>query len=94
MIRETIVNGLLSFSLAFTAIVVKGQHVARVEQSDLPRVSLCELVRNPQLYDKRVVHLKAIYAVSYEWVLLYDCECRKRESYLYPVIAGDTDESS
>lgn len=65
------------------------------EQKSTPEilnVSLCQLVSDPQLYDNKLVRLEAIYAVSFEWVLLYDCECSKRESYIYPIVEGDTDE--
>lgn len=62
--------------------------------SEVLNVSLCQLVSDPQVYDRKLVRLNAIYAVNFEWVLLYDCKCIKRDSYIYPIIAGDTDELS
>src|SRR3954468_24929578 len=46
------------------------------------------------MYDKKVVRLKVIYAVNFEWVLFYDHRCTKEEGDIYPDIAGDSEEKS
>ena len=40
-----------------------------------PQVTLCELVRNPALYDGKEVTVRATYKYGFEWQMLYCLDC-------------------
>src|SRR5437879_4212512 len=40
-----------------------------------PSVRYCDLLRNPSIYDKKEVRIKAIFRVGYEWEELYCPDC-------------------
>jgi hypothetical protein len=79
--------------LSFTTPALPEQEKSR-SLNKIPTVSLCELVRNPQKYDKEVVRLEGVYSVGWEWVLLYDLNCRGKNRFILPIVAGDTEEAS
>jgi hypothetical protein len=43
----------------------------------IPTVAYCDLIRNPELYDQKVIRVKAIYRYGYEWSELYCGDCLK-----------------
>lgn len=55
-------------------------------------VSFCDLVRQPKLYDRKIVRVKAIYRYGFEWSELYCLGCR--EAGIIWVELGDSFESN
>jgi hypothetical protein len=59
----------------------------------IPTVRFCDLVARPELYDNKVVRVRASYLANFESAMFYDLKCNDRENYVEPTLACDTDES-
>jgi hypothetical protein len=46
-----------------------------VELSKIPTVTYCDLIRQPVLYDRKVVRVRAVYYTAFEKMYLYDERC-------------------
>jgi hypothetical protein len=58
-------------------------------------VTFCDLVRNPEKYTGRVVTVRALYRVGFEWSELYCPECRNQRAWLeFPYDMDDLDKAS
>src|SRR4051812_26867116 len=89
-----IINILTELLLVLFAQLPLPEVVAHRSQStsnNLPTVSICALVREPDLYDRKLIRLDAIYAVNFEWVVLYDPRCTGNKHFLYPEIEESGD---
>src|SRR5713226_1071230 len=42
---------------------------------EVKTVPFCDLIRNPKLYDQKIVRVTAIYRYGYEWSQLYCLDC-------------------
>ena len=47
--------------------------------TEIPTVSFCDLVRNPKLYDGKVVRVSAFYRIGFEWSQMYCADCAERD---------------
>jgi len=73
--------GFVLFLLAF-ALFSPWQQGGRVKETPpteakTPAVSYCELVRNPEKYDRKQVRTQATYRYGFEWSELYCLDCLK-----------------
>lgn len=60
--------GLLAF--AVTMVPMRSRH-----DDKYTTVAYCDLVRNPERYDQKLVRVSAVYRYGYEWSELYCLEC-------------------
>ena len=51
------------------------QKSGRSAAAGVPTVAFCDLVNNPELYDGKVVRVRAFYRVGFEWSQMYCAEC-------------------
>jgi hypothetical protein len=78
-----------NWAVNITQINLQQDKVATVEPGDIPQVDLCELVRNPEKYDKKIVRVKAVLVGSHAVVVdggedyLYSPSCSERESAIF-----------
>jgi hypothetical protein len=62
--------------------------------SEVPTVSFCKVIHNPELYDGKVVRIQAIWFQNFEWSWLYAYgldTCDSRKNFIRPFLdcAGD-----
>jgi hypothetical protein len=74
--------------LCVMALAVTGnaqrRHKPRTKpSSNVPTVAFCELIRHPELYDKRIVRTQAISALGVESQVLYDPQCSTEETRVW-----------
>ena len=73
-------------------VIVLG-FILSVSASPKPQVTFCELVRNPELYNGKVVTVRATYKYGFEWQMLYCLDCLdKGKAWL--VLPNDLDDAS
>jgi hypothetical protein len=71
-----------------------GQSTQSSESSEkIPTVPFCDLVARPELYDNKVVRVRASYFANFESDMFYDLKCNNKENYVWPILDCDTDES-
>jgi len=61
--------------LTFSAVLGMGQELT-TDLRQIPTVGFCELVKNPNRYDKQVVRTTAIYVAYYHGTYIYDPGCK------------------
>lgn len=62
---------------------------------NLPTVTICEAVRDPKRYNKKVIRIEAIYLVYYHGAYLYGSKCNQPNLFVDPSITcrNEQDES-
>lgn len=82
---------LLSFSSCITAqdnnSSVSNNQQEPFQNQDVIDVSFCELIKNPEKFEKKVIRVKAIYGYGFEWSNLYSSKCSTEK-----VILVETDK--
>jgi hypothetical protein len=56
----------------------------RFDISAVPTISFCELGRNPEKYNQKIVRITASYNANWEGGYLYDMDCRGQDFAIYP----------
>jgi hypothetical protein len=88
---------LLLITSGFTLINRKGAMGQSVDSSTsskkMPTVYFCDLVAHPELYENKIVRVRASYFANFESNLLYDLECNSKENHVWFMLDCDTDES-
>ncbi len=71
-------NSYLTITLLIASL---GNHLAQAEQAaseSVPTISYCELFREPNLYQGKLVRVAATWNYGFEWSYLYHRECMSR----------------
>lgn len=61
------------FLVAVTFASVRGQEATA--GAEAPTVAFCDLIKQPELYDQKIVRLQATYRYGFEWSELYCADC-------------------
>ena len=68
----------LFVALSIVATCVCSEQGAKADDQDVPKVTYCELIKNPRKFDDKVVEVTAIYGNGFEKSYLYDKDlCNK-----------------
>lgn len=49
--------------------------LSRCDAAEVITINYCDLIRNPELYDQKLVRVQAVYRYGYEWSELYCPDC-------------------
>ena len=91
----TIALILLMFLLAHTKTtpVVAYAEPQSADSHVIPTVLFCDLVRNPNLYNNKIVRLRAMYQTTVETDVLFHPDCSERENLMKPQLECDKEKS-
>jgi hypothetical protein len=69
----------IAFIFAFSSAPQQNEKLKPNKNSEMDAITVayCDLVRRPELYDQKVIRVKAIYRYGYEWSELYCGDCLK-----------------
>jgi len=60
----------------FPPLKLEPQEIERLAKSEIPTIPYCELLRNPKLFDQKLIRIRGIYALTGgEYSNLYDPSC-------------------
>jgi hypothetical protein len=65
----------LPMRITSSIVVIVLGFILSVSASPKPQVTFCELVSNPELYNGKVVTVRATYKYGFEWQMLYCLDC-------------------
>lgn len=89
-IREVIMYRLPNICIAISVGILLSQIPTysfdlSISEDDLPiTISYCELIRKPELYNNKVIRLKASYLIGPHYNILYSTLCQEKKTYLLP----------
>jgi len=81
--KNTILKNTILLVLAFVASGQQSIALSQTsQQSDIPTVTYCDLVRDKESYKDKTVRLRTIYRFGFEWSDIYCLECLESEGIL------------
>jgi hypothetical protein len=87
------VRRILNLSLVLVTLAASREVVAQVisdrDSTNLPTVSLCNVVRNPTRYSNKIFRMQATYLSYYHGAYLYGRQCNQPAMYVDPYIPCD-----
>jgi hypothetical protein len=76
-IRKNLIATLILLMLLLS---MEPAHSFQKTKEEVPTVSYCDLIHNPEKYDKKTIRLKALYIRGFEVSALEDPECKSDKS--------------
>jgi len=73
-------NLIAALILLYLPVCLMQAYSTQTPQEQIPTVSYCDLLSNPEKYDKKTVRVKALYIRGFEVSTLDDPECKPNKS--------------
>jgi starvation-inducible outer membrane lipoprotein len=78
----------LSIIVLLLSVVSTNAQTNRPAKSDIPTITFCDLIQNPDLYDGKEVRFRAKYFVSFEVAAFGDPNCTTKENRTWAEFDG------